>query len=563
MVEVVVEYLRFGCKGDRGIVRYLPLVITFLFAISVPGLAAPRLMMVSPQEGQVVGGRNVEISVSYDTRSDEKITYVELEIDGQRVQERHFDEPRARGICSFIWDSGEFKNGSYEISLNVHSENGLLGTVSSERRIANLPLDITPPAVEFLNISSGQRLAGEVELEITATDDSGEPPLVALAINGSLKFLKNNPPYTHVWDTAKYDDGEYVIEAWAVDAADNQPAATTINVLVDNRTEAVQPTQAKTPDRKTDTETAITRLDEATTSEQVVAAASPTLHQKVVMEDPAIPTEIQALISAPARVSAPAWTGGATISANASERLNEPLVRFIDTTHVENWEDAIASTLYSTEIAVPMLPPVRTLPETQTEVARAPVEPDFPLLGGQLVTPVYESAATRSVPPSTGLAQVPNVVRVALLPTNSYRQAPARIVEPLERRPSIRYALPSSIEVPAGKLQVEMYGERFTVDVEVKRGVPMVPLRQVWNHVNGGLSWCPDTKTVSGFSRMVDTGIKIGSKDAVVNGASVFLPMAPYIQGGRTMVPLAFLQHVFGMDLDFNEKMRSYTLALR
>jgi hypothetical protein len=73
---------------------------------------------------------------------------------------------------------------------------------------------------------------------------------------------------------------------------------------------------------------------------------------------------------------------------------------------------------------------------------------------------------------------------------------------------------------------------------------------------NGGkVDWESLTKTV--FGKGVDGStimVKIGDRIASINDRSIELEMVPFLEGGRTIVPLSFIRDALQADVEFDVK---------
>lgn len=85
-----------------------------------------------------------------------------------------------------------------------------------------------------------------------------------------------------------------------------------------------------------------------------------------------------------------------------------------------------------------------------------------------------------------------------------------------------------------------------------QRGVPVAPLREIFERTNGTLYWYPQDKRVEGSNGQLDLRLQIGNPQAHVNGEPRSLVLAPFIKQGRTMVPLQFLADALNVTISFN-----------
>lgn len=224
-------------RGRRAV--YTRLVATLVIAVMVwPALAlsveAATATWLAPPSGERVNSRNVEVSIGYNTQSDQKVTRLELWIDGRYYSTRSLVHPESRGVCSFWWDTAKFSLGPHELSVRVYAGNALVATVSSTVVIGQKNYDLRVPNVRFANIKSGDVLKGVTAIKIQVSDDSAEPPIVSLLLDGALKYITNRQPYVYALDTTKYSDGEHELQTYAYDSAGNKSDPVVVRVVFRN-----------------------------------------------------------------------------------------------------------------------------------------------------------------------------------------------------------------------------------------------------------------------------------------------------------------------------------------
>jgi len=78
------------------------------------------------------------------------------------------------------------------------------------------------------------------------------------------------------------------------------------------------------------------------------------------------------------------------------------------------------------------------------------------------------------------------------------------------------------------------------------------PLRQIFEFEGGELTWTQSNQTVTGHSPTRNLSLQIGSRNAQVNDKHVTLPGTPYLQRGRTMVPMDILPEVLNANMKYD-----------
>ena len=111
------------------------------------------------------------------------------------------------------------------------------------------------------------------------------------------------------------------------------------------------------------------------------------------------------------------------------------------------------------------------------------------------------------------------------------------------------------VRVP-GTFQVVLNDQRIAFDVppRVENGMPLAPFRQIMEHAGGVVLWFPDTQTVRGTNEKTEVELKIGSRQAQVNQQNVTLDRAPFIDRGRTMVPVRFVEEALDLKAEYDAK---------
>ncbi len=92
----------------------------------------------------------------------------------------------------------------------------------------------------------------------------------------------------------------------------------------------------------------------------------------------------------------------------------------------------------------------------------------------------------------------------------------------------------------------------FDVNPRVENGVPLTPFRHLLQQAGGEVNWEHASKIVDAKSEGRTIWIKIGDKLAKVNNLPVDLELAPFIENGRTIVPLSFIQQSLNVNVEYD-----------
>lgn len=108
------------------------------------------------------------------------------------------------------------------------------------------------------------------------------------------------------------------------------------------------------------------------------------------------------------------------------------------------------------------------------------------------------------------------------------------------------------------KIKLEVNGQIINPDVEpfIENGRTLVPIRFISEALGYNVSWNEEKREVSVFNSYMDLVLKIEDKDAIVNGKLVNLDVPAKIVDSRTFVPLRFIGESFGLFVDWDNDAR-------
>lgn len=92
----------------------------------------------------------------------------------------------------------------------------------------------------------------------------------------------------------------------------------------------------------------------------------------------------------------------------------------------------------------------------------------------------------------------------------------------------------------------------FDVQPRVDDGIPMTPFRHLLEKSGGKVSWLNKDKTVNASSEGKNIWFKVGDSTAKINNLPFTLELAPYIDRGRTIVPLSFMKDALDVNIQFD-----------
>lgn len=92
----------------------------------------------------------------------------------------------------------------------------------------------------------------------------------------------------------------------------------------------------------------------------------------------------------------------------------------------------------------------------------------------------------------------------------------------------------------------------FDVAPRVENGIPLTPIRHLLEKAGGEVKWKAFEKMIEAKADGREIFIWIGNKDAKVDGNKIEMEVAPFIEKGRTIVPLSFIQETLKVTIEFD-----------
>jgi len=118
-----------------------------------------------------------------------------------------------------------------------------------------------------------------------------------------------------------------------------------------------------------------------------------------------------------------------------------------------------------------------------------------------------------------------------------------------------KIAITKGQKLPNMNSLVLLYNKQFVdfdVQPRVENGIPLTPIRHLLEKAGGEVNWKAFEKIVEAKAQGREIFIAIGNKDAKVNGKVVEMETAPFIDNGRTVVPLSFIQETLNVNIEFD-----------
>lgn len=114
-----------------------------------------------------------------------------------------------------------------------------------------------------------------------------------------------------------------------------------------------------------------------------------------------------------------------------------------------------------------------------------------------------------------------------------------------------------------GQKSMTVNGTKKAIDAApvLKNGTTYVPIKHVLDAFGGQASW--DSKnqriTVLRGGKLID--LVVGQKEFIINGKRQSATVAPYVSGGRTLVPLRLVSEQLGLTVKWEQKTKTVTIS--
>lgn len=548
-------------------------------SVGLVALSAVSLAVIDDTKIQISRALNSPtLAVKY---SGAKVALIELKLNGESFGSRTVSDGKNSGETTFSIDILALKDGDNEVEIRLFDKAGRL--VGSEKTV--IETDNRTKGIVFLTTPRmGDTVAGPVEINVGFGKDL-KNTYVSFFVDNQFKSMTNFPPYTYVWDTARETNGWHELEAWIIDDTSSTLKTRKIRVFVNNpggRT-ARRNTVITAPKPVAKR----TVLKAATKPLELAPASNPVTEPNTEGSSPIKPLTIAG--SAPVKVEAkpiaPVLSGIASqnrvavkvegpsaglkpapipASVAVGPRLLTPTGRRAVVATPQAPSQPITSAkaavkpIATTQAAKPAIAPIAvplveaaSKPVVKTEPAKATIKPIAPIVAS---VPVALALAPATEP------KLPKVARPAAVATKPVAAAPAKVA-----KPSVKVAAssaPSYMRIDRGtrlsglsNFAILLDGEAVNFDVapRLEEGIPVSPFRHLIEKAGGKVDWASGDKAVEAFADGKDIYLKIGDKVARIGKIPVELELAPFLERGRTIVPLSFLRDALKVEIEFDK----------
>ena len=126
----------------------------------------------------------------------------------------------------------------------------------------------------------------------------------------------------------------------------------------------------------------------------------------------------------------------------------------------------------------------------------------------------------------------------------------------------------SAIKLVIGQTSITKVTENGEVPVQfdvapiIKDGRTFVPVRGIFEIAGATIEWNGDTRAATIKTDAATVIVTIDNKQARVNGRRVMMDAPPFIQDGRTLIPVRFISENLGYKVDWNADTQTVTINL-
>lgn len=422
---------------------------------------------------------------------------VELRLNGESLGTRSVTALKDAGETNFDLNLSLLKDGDNDVEIRLYDRTGKL--VGSDK--TNISTDQTDRGPVFLRTPKvGQTVMGSVDIDMGFGRDL-KNVIVSFFVDNNFKKMTNYPPYTMSWDTLGEANGWHEVEAWAVDESSTTYKTRKTRIFVNNpggRTERPGVNSDLTP------------------------AKNPT-HVDV---DDNTHTEMRVFTTGKGRAAKNA-VGAVTPHVTAGGSLVSNSVRGHIVESTSGLKPAPASASLSMG--------AQSMTPTNNRNAKAATQPAHV---------VATKAVVKSVDTGTvAIVSHPVGQQVQILKNVEAASSLVRVTKGQHFPGLTTFAV-----------VVNSQFVNFDVEPRVDGGVPMTPFRHLIEKAGGSVKWEGVSKTVKANADGRAVSFQIGEKNASINDFKVNLEVAPYIDRGRSIVPLSFIHDALNVDVEFDKE---------
>jgi len=416
---------------------------------------------------------------------------VELQVNGVSLGTRSVTASKDSGETNFTVNLSDLKDGDNEVVVRLFDRTGKL--VGSDK--TNISTDQSNQGPVYLTTPKvGATVKGPVEVQLGFGREL-KNSYVSFFVDSNFKKMSNYPPYTFVWDTAGETNGWHVVEAWAIDESSTTYKTKQTRVFVDNP-------HGETP---------------RTGFSDEINPTAPTIRTTASGKEAG--TRDMA-VGGSSKVSTAGTNGRApSLGANTSSNTLR--------TTISSMPSGVKPAPTGKTIMTDVRAVVPNGKHNANNLVAKLDKGEISITSAKLLTPTSD----QKLPGASTLESFSSAARMVTITRG-------------QRVPNL------------GAFAIELNNQFINFDVQprVDNGVPMTPFRYLIEKDGGKVDWANMTKTVTASADGKSMVIQIGDKNALVNKMTVSMEVTPYIDHGRTIVPLSFIHDALNVDVQYDKE---------
>jgi thermitase len=182
---------------------------------------APSAIITAPAAGDTVAG---VVSIDVSATDNLGVTKLECYANGMLMG------TSSSAIASFLWDTTQNLNGSYNLQIIAYDAAGNFGTSASIIvTIQNTIPDTILPSVQITSPATGTTVTKNCKVSVAASDNVAVTR-VNLYVDGKSISSTTTSPYVFTCNISKLARGQHTLQAFAFDAAGNIGSSMTVSV---------------------------------------------------------------------------------------------------------------------------------------------------------------------------------------------------------------------------------------------------------------------------------------------------------------------------------------------
>lgn len=430
------------------------------------------------------------------------IRVIELYVNGERLTRQLISTREGKGTVHFSIDPSLLAEGSHEVLVKAYEADGTCATSTSQINVAGAPSNAL---ARFIYPKRNAEVQGVVPFQLKIDESISDPYVTFLLNNEFLSLVKqsNTNTYTYNWDSTKVANGSHIIG---------------IDVMDGKTLQSVQK-----------------------------------LTLKVNVKNVGGFTNIRPSTPAPTK----ATSAGGELTEMALEAAESALPE------AKLAVPSVASSLFKTDFKKTSVFNARTARPESNYVA-----PTTKIAAPDIYPPKVVAPAPRVVPGLAAIAVEPTSLLPVVKPTFSITRHEFRTRRNglIALRPSPnRFAAPGDAAVvpaslpgfakPASKNFNVLFNNhiiKFDVEPRIENGIPLAPFRAIFEYSGGTVDWFNQNKVLRAKDSENNIELRIGEDTAKINDSILKLETAPFLDRGRTIIPISFLREGMNLKVEFD-----------